>query len=410
MTLLAETLTEAERAECNTPSRRTITGFTRYSQAIPSTELPKVDELASLIRASHQPGNRPIRRIRLVGHADLDNARGRDFENRISAERARTVERALRERLPKPVADRLQFEIVARGSSRRCVLNPVNETDRMRNRRVEIFTALGAKPTPKPPSPFCGGMPATAPPVELKALRVLAQTVLESIPRPLRLGIKPPTALRFLYRAERTEAEKVFRGSLDYSRILLSDGLGMEGRPFTIAVSTAHGPFVIILIGDTNRCWSSLPQSGDLIHELTHAWQSQHHRDSTAFMANSVKCQAAALADLPIAKAAAAKNAVAAAVRRGEFNPEVLKRIGIQAAQDESTSSYAYVPGRAFGLYGAEQIAQQVEDHHKSTGRPTPGVLSVIGGKPPGRPVPENTASLDVISFHRKSTPGVVFR
>jgi hypothetical protein len=406
MTVLHETLTDVERAECNAPSRRTITGYSRYSQAIPATELSKVDELARLIQSSHQPGQRPIRRIRLVGHADLDNARGRDFENRISAERARTVERGLRERLPKPVADRLRFEIVGRGSSRRCVLNPVNETERMRNRRVEIFIASGAKP---PPAPYCGGLPATAPPVELKVLLVLARTVLESIPQPLRIRIKPPTALRFLYRAERVEAEKVFRGSLDYNRILLADGLGMFGRMFTIAVSTSHGPFVILLTGDTASCWAST-RPGDLIHELTHAWQSQHHRDSTAFMANSVKCQAAAMADVPIAKAAAAKNAVAAAVRRGEFNPEILKRIGIQAAQDEDSSAYAYLPGRAFGQYGAEQIAQQVEDHYLRSGRPTPRVLSVIAGKPPGRPVAENTTSLEVISFHRKSTPGVIFR
>ena len=112
-----------------------------------------------------------------------------------------------------PATFRRRFEIVAQGSSKRCVLNPVNETERMRNRRVEIFTASGARPTPKPPTPFCGGMPGAAPPVELRALRVLAQTVLEGIPRPLRLGIKAPTTLRFLYRAEHTEAEKVFRAA-----------------------------------------------------------------------------------------------------------------------------------------------------------------------------------------------------
>jgi hypothetical protein len=355
MTLLQEALTEAERAECNAPGRRTITGFSRYSRAIPSTELSKVNELVRLIHASHQPGQRPICRIRLVGHADLDNARGRDFENRISAERARTVERALRERLPKPVADRLRLEIVARGSSKRYVLSPVNETERMRNRRVEVFTALGAKP---PPPPCCGGLPATAPPVELKVLLVLARTVLESVPRPLRVG---------------------------------------------------RGPFVILLMGDTASCLAST-RPGDLIHELTHAWQSQHHRDSTAFMENSVKCQAAALADIPIAKVAAAKNAMAADGRRGERNLAVLKRIGVQAAQDEDTGAYAYLPGRAFGLYAAGQIAQQVEGHYLRRGRPTPGVLSVIAGKPPGRAVAENTTSLEVLSFHRKSTPGVIFR
>ena len=47
----------------------------------------RVDELARLIQASHQSGQRPIRRIRLVSRR-YHNARGCDFENRISAERA----------------------------------------------------------------------------------------------------------------------------------------------------------------------------------------------------------------------------------------------------------------------------------------------------------------------------------
>jgi hypothetical protein len=36
-------------------------------------------------------------------------------------------------------------------------------------------------------------------------------------------------------------------------------------------------------------------------------------------------------------------------------------------------------------------------------------VLTVLAGKTPGTAVAENVASLDVLSFHRKSTPGVVF-
>jgi hypothetical protein len=64
---------------------------------------------------------------------------------------------------------------------------------------------------------------------------------------------------------------------------------------------------------------------------------------------------------------------------------------------------------RPFGAYAAEQIAAQVEDHYLRSGRPSWGVLTVLAGKTPGTAVAENVASLDVLSFHRKSTPGAVF-
>ena len=57
-----------------------------------------------------------------------------------------------------------------------------------------------------------------------------------------------------------------------------------------------------------------------LIHELAHSWQSQHHPNPAQYMANSVASQA----------------------------------VG-------GSGAYCYRPGRWFGLYGAEQIAQQAE-------------------------------------------------
>jgi hypothetical protein len=72
-----------------------------------------------------------------------------------------------------------------------------------------------------------------------------------------------------------------------------------------------------------------------MIHEMTHVWQSQHHPDPTLFMTIAVANQA---------KAEAAQAAASA--------------IGLKTKY----SAYAYVPGRRFGSYGAEQIAQQVEE------------------------------------------------
>ena len=181
-----------------------------------------------------------------------------------------------------------------RGPRSRCGLNPVNETERMRNRRVEVFTAWALSRSPEPPTPFCGGMPTTVPPVELRALRVLAQTVLESVPGPLRVGIKPPTTLRFLI------SYRTRRGGEGISRQPRLQPHSVVRRSWHVRSNVHHrrqhqpGTVRHSAVGDTASCWAST-RPGDLIHELTHAWQSQHHRDSTAFMANSVKCQSRSL-------------------------------------------------------------------------------------------------------------------
>jgi len=129
-------------------------------------------------------------------------------------------------------------------------------------------------------------------------------------------GMAIPTSLRFLTASEQAMATGVFGSSLFYWKILISNGLGLEGRPLTTI-----GPFpgfVTLNLGPATISTSLL------IHELTHAWQSQHHPIAIQFMVNSAQSQAAAM------------------IAGGD--------------------AYKYTPGKSFGMYAAEQIAQQVED------------------------------------------------
>jgi hypothetical protein len=220
--------------------------------------------------------------------------------------------------------------------------------------------------------------------------------------------VKLPTTARWLTNAEQLEAEKVFQCSLDFSRILISDGVGFSGRLFTLAVPLASRFHTVLLMGELDPRKIA---ANDLIHELTHSWQSQHHgNDPTAYMRNSVRCQAAAIADLPIAKAEAARRASAAAVRRGVINPIDLAGIATAAGSNEDTSAYAYIPGGPFSSYAAEQIAQQVEKSYLRNDLGTNSIVRTIRSVGANVRSLDNERSLGVTSFHRKSTPGVVFR
>lgn len=108
----------------------------------------------------------------------------------------------------------------------------------------------------------------------------------------------------------------VFGTSVDFTRVCISDALGYQGRPFTWYMSLGWcvinaGPAIYKTPGSDNDT---------LIHEMTHVWQSQHHIDPTAYITNSLSSQ----------------------VKWGG-------------------DCYCYVPGKPFGEYGAEQIAQQVQ-------------------------------------------------
>jgi peptidoglycan hydrolase-like protein with peptidoglycan-binding domain len=362
---------------------------------------PIIRRLASKIFAS-QSTRQPIRSVTIAGHTDPTGTDNYNFD--LARRRAESVAAELCATL----------NVMRRGLARQIKFNLTSCGERQQrstaeaSRRVELFLPTPTTPPHEDPPPTVP-VACTVPPSLSALLGAVART-LSGIAGPLGLlGVKVPTSARCLSLSEQLVANLTFGASLDYSRIFISNGVGFSGRPFTVAVPLGGKFFSVLLLGDLNP-WDTVGRSDDLIHELTHSWQSQHHgSDPTAYMQNSVICQALALADLPIAKAAAGTNATAAAIRRGVFDPATLAGIAAAAASAESTSSYAYIPGRPFADYAAEQIAQQVEHGHLGLPSATPIVLSTIKSVAMNARSVDNEKSLGVTAFHRKSTPGVVF-
>jgi outer membrane protein OmpA-like peptidoglycan-associated protein len=142
---------EQSPVRCPAPTRETVSGFSRYSNAVPAKERAKVTSMASLLVRSFRPGCKPIRTVRLVGHADRDVQRGPAFERRISAERALAVQQPLKQLLNNPlVASRIAWQASGIGATSLVVPNPRTEAERARNRRVEIWLN-GEGPEPSSP-------------------------------------------------------------------------------------------------------------------------------------------------------------------------------------------------------------------------------------------------------------------
>jgi outer membrane protein OmpA-like peptidoglycan-associated protein len=98
---------------------------------------------------------------------------------------------------------------------------------------------------------------------------------------------RKPDNFRPLATKETAIARLVFERSIPYSRVMISDGLGFEGRPFT-----APGVFggYLLHVGDGYYGMSSPHRPDDralLIHELVHVWQGEHSRWRWTFMAES---------------------------------------------------------------------------------------------------------------------------
>ncbi len=176
----------------------------------------------------------------------------------------------------------------------------------------------------------------------------------------LPFGVTVPTGLRPLdpVREEAAILRPVFSGSLTYSSIFLSDAVGGRGREYTVAVP---GVGQVINIGPTPF---AMPGSNPslLIHESTHCWQAQHHPNPTAYMANSVASRAAA------------------AVVGGD--------------------PYCYVPGKPFRQYGAEQIAQQVQNGE-------PPIIAHIRSVSAGATDPDDVAGLATPRWETRGAKGV---
>lgn len=172
-------------------------------------------------------------------------------------------------------------------------------------------------------------------------------------------------------------ARAVYRNSLNYDLIFTSNQIGAGGRPFTLAVPVPPllidslplgGNIVILNLGPSF-------QEVDVIHELAHAWQSQHHSTPTQYMANCLACQAAA---------------VTANTKLLSVDPCVafLKNFPVNAP----FSAYNYRRGLAFAQYAGEQIAQQIE---KGEAAIRSRVASIAAGVVDA----DNVRSLDILNI-----------
>lgn len=131
--------------------------------------------------------------------------------------------------------------------------------------------------------------------------------------------------LRAVSLAEKAVLLPVFGSSIDFSTVLVSSKTGVDGRQFVLTVPgllPGSSAIQIVNIGTS-------PSSSTILHEFTHVWQSQHSADALQYMVSAVTCQA------------------------------VEKAMNESAGKD-IVSAYAYIPGKTFGSYNVEQIAQQV--------------------------------------------------
>ena len=347
------------------------------------THQPQIIRIARCIVASLGTMH-PVNNLDVVGHTDPVGTEAANLD--LGRRRAEAVKRELLrtiDRIRPGTSARIVINASSQGESR-----PVPAADPSSSRRVEVFMTLPPRPVPprppiKPPKP----VPPSPPPVPdnvrdlLRRVGEALESILQWVPDAVRdtfcPGITTPKTLRFLSATEQAEAHTVYGSSLDFSRIIITNGLGCGGRPFTVAFPVGSDWWVALNQG-TVASFATRPKSDTLIHELAHAWQSQHHgSDPTAFMRNSIINQARAAA---------------------------LSAIGVEA------SAYAYIPGKPFAEYGAEQIAEQVEDSYNGTGSPTPAIPRHIHSVAAGVADPDNVASLTVLTgFERRATAGVIW-
>jgi hypothetical protein len=206
----------------------------------------------------------------------------------------------------------------------------------------QTLAGLGLTPPGAPFNPFGPG---------------IALPVLSSFPKLPSLPTLP--TFRKLTPVEQATATGVFGTSIDFTTVFISDKAGAQNRAFTAAIPVPAAVALAFGIGTGTVQVMNLgtkaaaPSRDLLIHELTHVWQSQHATDKTRFMANSLACQATAIA----------KNVavVAALVSAGD-----LVRANAISSDDDFPgfvpfSAYAHIRGNPFSTYAAEQIANQVE-------------------------------------------------
>lgn len=110
------------------------------------------------------------------------------------------------------------------------------------------------------------------------------------------MPMKRVSGTRHLATNERAIAFSVFKTTIPYDQILISDGLGGGDRPFTLPTSVPVSPLFnvkggkyVIHAGDGYYGMSTLQEDKNtLIHELTHVWQGEHGSRSWSYVADSI--------------------------------------------------------------------------------------------------------------------------
>lgn len=112
--------------------------------------------------------------------------------------------------------------------------------------------------------------------------------------------MRRPRNIRHLGQREKDIAKKVFKNTIPYDDVVVSDGLGGGDRPFTVPTSmpvtvlfnVSDGKYVMhVGEGYTGMSYRQVDQNL-LIHELAHVWQGEHSSSSWNYVFSSMWHQA----------------------------------------------------------------------------------------------------------------------
>lgn len=259
-------------------------------------------------------------------------------------------------------------------------------------------------PTPTPPPAPAGCEAITIPPIDLP---MEVRLIMNS------LGAALPKNARCLSAEEVPVAKSVYGESINYDDVYISDGVGASKRAVTTAIPYESRWIVLLNLG-SHAYNNPLSSSSTLIHELAHAWQSQHHRQPWRYMVNCVACQAAA------ASATLASKALDNPYARVGLDIVIGPVVGVVPNLGPA-DAYSYVPGKGFAEYAGEQNAQQIEDFFAP---PTPPagpsispaqrnnlatIVRHVKNVAKGAHDPENERSLANIRYAHQTFKGVVW-
>lgn len=133
---------------------------------------------------------------------------------------------------------------------------------------------------------------------------------------------------RLINGREADQARKVFRDTIPYGRVYVSNGLGFQQRAYTIPHPVKLGFYIIHIGPDGFADAVSRNSEMTFIHELTHVWQGHNNIFPFGYVFNSIWHQAT-----------------------------------------EGSGAYSYTPGNAWSSYNVEQQAQIVMHWWQQGGR-----------------------------------------